>query len=185
MLLKKSCKILLVALVLFAGLFIITGCKKDPTAEFKNPKTIEYKTEKGTIKLTYDDDGNYEVENNNPYVILKNKDNNFRIDIDYSNNTVKQQNISKENFKKDKNYTIVDDLEFNGYKGYAMIQNEYTTANIYLILDEENDIISNIKISPVMTSEATKELDNGTKPKDVLFNQEKVQQILKTVQYEK
>ena len=182
---RKGYKKLLVALVLFVGLFVITGCKKDPTAGFKNPKTIEYKTDKGTIKLSYDDDGNYDVEKNDPYVILRYRNKNFRIDIDYSNNTVKQQNTTKENFKKDKNYTIIDNLDFNGYKGYAMVQNEYTTTNVYLVLDEENDIISNIKVSPIMTSVATKELDKGTKPADVLFNQEIVQQILKTVQYEK
>ena len=44
---RKGYKIILVALVLFVGLFVITGCKKDPTAGFKNPKTIEYKTDKG------------------------------------------------------------------------------------------------------------------------------------------
>ena len=184
---KKYIKLLIV-FVLLISLVAVTGCgnkKDDPTADFKNPKTISYKTDKGTIKLTYDDDGTYEVEKNDPYVILRNRDNNFRIDIDYSSNTVKQQNTSKENFKKDKNYTIIDDLEFNGYKGYAMVQNEYTTTNVYLILDEENDVVSNIKVSPIMTSDATKELDKGTKPEKVLFKQEKVQQILKTVQYEK
>lgn len=184
---SKKFKALLFVLVLFVSVIIVTGCNKknDPTANFKNPKTIEYKTSKGTTKLTYDDDGSYEVEKNDPYVILRNRDNNFRIDMDYDNSTVKQQETSKENFKKDKNYTIIDDLNFNGYEGYAMIQNQYTTANIYLILDKENDIVSNIKVSPIMTSEASKELDKGTKPADVLFNQEKVQQILKTVQYEK
>lgn len=187
MTLKKYYKTLLFTLVLFIGIIGITGCNKknDPTAGFKNPKTIEYKTDKGTTKLTYDDDGTYEVDKNDPYVILKNKDSNFRIDIDYSNNTVKQEEVSKENFKKNSKYTIIDNLDLNGYKGYAMIQNQYTTANIYLVLDEENDIVSNIKVSPVITSEATKELDKGTKPENVLYNQEKVQQILKTVQYEK
>lgn len=183
---KRNFKLLLV-FILSISLLIVTGCEKknDPTAGFKNPKTIQYKTEKGTLTLTYDDDGTYEVEKNNPYVILKNKEANFRIDMDYSNNTVKQQQTSKENFKKDKKYTIIDNLEFNGYKGYAMIQNEYTTTNVYLTLDEESEVISNIKVSPVMTSEATKKLDKGTKPEDVLFNQKKVQQILKTVTYKK
>lgn len=182
---KKITKSLLFTLILFIGVLTITGCKKDPTANFKNPKTIEYTTSKGTIKLTYDDDGSYTVDKNDPYVILKNKEKNFRIDIDYSNSTVKQQETTKENFKKDKDYKIIDDLEYNGYKGYVMIQKEYTTANLYLVLDEENDIVSNIKVSPVMTSEAIKELDKGTKPEDVLFNQSTVQEILNTVQYEK
>ena len=184
---KKIFKTLLITLILFIGVVIISGCDKkdDPTKNFKNPKTIEYKTEKGTIKLTYDDDGTYEVDKNDPYVILKNKDDNFRIDIDYSNNTVKQQESSKENFKKDKNYTIIDGLDFNGYKGYAMVQNQYTTTNVYLVLDEEEDIISNIKVSPVMTSIVTEKLDKGTKPEKVLYYNEKVQQILKTVEYEK
>ena len=181
---KKHFKLLLV-LVMVATVFVAAGCSNDPAAKFKNPKTIEYKTEKGTIQLTYDDDGTYEVDKNDPYVVLKNKDANFRIDMDFSNNTVKEQETSKANFKKDKNYTITDNLKFNGYSGYAMTQNQYTTTNIYLVLDEKNDIVSNIKVSPVMTSTATEELDKGTKPVDVLFNQEKVQQILKTVKYVK
>lgn len=182
---SKKFKALIFILVLFVGVITITGCKKDPTAGFKNPKTIQYKTSKGTLKLTYDDDGTYNVEKNDPYVILRNRDNNFRIDMDYDNSTVKEQQTTKENFKKNKDYIIIDDLELNGYKGFAMIQKEYTTTNIYLVLDEKNDIISNIKVSPVITSDATDKLKKGTKPEDVVFNQEKVQQILKTVQYEK
>ena len=117
---KKGLKRLVLLFVLLVGVLALTGCEEDPTKGFKNPKTIEYKTEKGTIQLTYDDDGTYEVETNDPYVVLKNKENNFRIDMDYSNNTVEQQNTSKENFKKDKNYTITDNLEYRHYKGYAM-----------------------------------------------------------------
>lgn len=177
---KKYIKILSI-LVLFAAIFVVTGCNNnDPTKDFKNPKTIEYKTDKGTMKLTYDDDGTYEVVKNDPYVTLKNKDANFRIDMDYSSNTVKQQETAKENFKKDKNYTIIDNLKYRDYEGYAMIQNEYGTANVYLTLDKDNDIISNIKVSAVITKDF-----GSKKPEDVYFNQEKVQQILKTVQYEK
>ena len=181
---KKSIKVLLLILVVCA--FTLTGCTKkdDPTANFKNPKTIEYKTEKGTTKLTYDDDGSYEVVKNDPYVTLKNADGNFRIDIDYAKNTVKQQETAKENFAKSSNYTIIDDVKFGNYEGYVQVDNKYTTAIAYLYLDKENDVVSYIKVSPVMTSKATEKLDKGTKPEDVLYNQEKVQQILKTVQYE-
>ncbi len=185
---RQCLKTLLVALILLFGVGSLTGCNKknDPTAGFKNPKIIEYKTEKGTIQLTYDDDGSYEVTENDPYVILKNADNNFRIDIDYSNNTVKQQETAKENFAKDtKNYTVIKNVELNGYEGYTMVSKNYTTANVYLYLDKDNDIISNIKVSPVKTSDAEKELNNGKKAEDVLYNQEKVMQILKTVKYVK
>ena len=55
----KNYKKTLLFLILFIGLTTITGCiKRNPTAKFKNPKTIEYKTDKGSIKLSYDDDGN-------------------------------------------------------------------------------------------------------------------------------
>ena len=182
----KRFKTLLLILVLFVGLITVTGCDKlkNPAAGFKNPRSITYKSEKGTLKLTYDDDGTYEVIKNDPHETLKNKNANFRIDMEFSNNTLKQQETAKANFKKDKRYTIID-VEFNGYKGYAMVQNEFTTTNIYLTLDEKSEVISNIKVSPVMTNDAVKKLDSGTKPEDVLFNQEKVQKILKTVQYEK
>ena len=182
----KNYKKTLLFLILFIGLTTITGCiKRNPTAKFKNPKTIEYKTDKGSIKLSYDDDGTYEVYKNIPYIVLKNKDSNFRIDIDYSNNTIKQQEESKKLFKKNSKYLIIDNIKFNGYKGYAMVQKQYTTTNIYLVLDKKNNIISNIKVSPVITSNAIKELNKKTKPEDVLYKQEKVQQILKTIQYKK
>ena len=181
---KKYMKLLLVV-VLAVALVAVTGCDKDPAASFKNPKTIKYTTDKGTISLTYDDDGSFEVDENDPYVVLKNKGKNFRIDMDFSNSTVKEQETTRDNFKKDKDYLIIENLEYRGYKGYAMVQKEYTTTNLYLVLDEANDIVSNIKVSPVMTSTATDELEKGKKPEDVLFNQETVQQILKTVKYEK
>lgn len=175
---------LLFVLVIAISLVAVTGCNAKVTvkggiADFKNPKSIKYKTDKGTMKLTYDDDGTYEVVENDPYVTLKNKDGNFRIDMDYSSNTIKQQEQSKNNFKKDKNYTIIDDLEYNGYKGYAMIQNEYGTANIYLTLDEKNEVISNIKVSAVTTEEIK------GKPEDAYFNNKKVQKTLKTLEYKK
>ena len=48
------------------------------------------------------------------------------------------------------------------------------------------NIIKNINCqTPVMTNDATEKVKNGTKAVDVLFNQEKVQQILKTVKYVK
>ena len=181
---KKNLKAL-IALVLVFTVFVCTGCEKDPASSFKNPKTIEYKTEKGTTKLTYDDDGTYEEEKSGNYVILRNRDNNFRIDIDYAKNTVKQQESAKENFAKNSNYTIIDNVEFNKYKGYIMIDNRYTTAIAYLYLDKENDVVSYIKVSPIKSTDAMKEVENGKKAEEVLYNQEKVQQILKTVKYEK
>lgn len=173
-------------LVIFAVLLLMTGCNKndDPNANFKNPKKIEYKTKKGTIQLTYDDDGTYEVTKNDPYVTLRNRDSKFRIDMDYEDSTVEQQEKTIENFGKDtENYTIIKNVNFNGYKGNVMISKKYATANVYLYLDENSDIISNIKVSAIMTSDVTDALDKGKKAEDILYNQEKVQQILKTVKY--
>jgi len=177
---------LLAVLLLFVGLFVITGCKNDdPTKNFKNPKSISYTTTKGTIKLTYDDDGTYEVVKNDPYVTLKNKDENFRVDIDYNNNTIEQIKKTKEAWKKDKRYTIIDNVKYGIYEGFVQIDNTYATAILYLYLDEESDVLSYIKVSPVMSSPAEEEIKNGKKPEDVFYNNEKVQQILKTVQYDK
>lgn len=183
---KKSLKTLLLV-VLVGTILTATGCNKkdETTANFKNPKTIQYKTEKGTIKLTYDDGGNYEVIKNSPYVILKNSSNNFRIDTDFSKNTVKEQEKSKETFSKIKNYKILDNIKFGEYEGYIQIDNKFATAIVYLYLDKEKDVISYIKINPVNTNDAIKEIDSGKKAEDVLYKQEKVQQILKTIKYEK
>lgn len=183
---KKYIKVLSI-LVLFATIFVVTGCEKkdDPTKDFKNPKTIEYKTDKGTLKLTYDDNGEYEVTNNDPYVTLRNTKEGYRIDMDYSNNTVEQQNKSKGYFEKDSKYTIVDNVKFRDYEGYTQIENTYGTANVYLTLDKDNDVVSNIKVSGIRSSEVADKISEGTKPEDALYNLESVQQILKTVQYEK
>lgn len=184
---KKSLSLLLV-LFLAITVFAVTGCtkKNDPTASFKNPKTIKYKTDKGTIELTYDDDGTYEVVKNDPYVTLKNSDGNFRIDMDYSNNTVEGQKKTMDNFAKDtENYKVFKNVSFNGYDGNVMVSKKWATTNVYLNLDKENDIVSNIKVSPVMSSKATEKLESGKKAEDVLYKQAKVQQILKTVKYTK
>lgn len=167
--------------ILVLYLLLVTGC--DNKSNFKNPKVIEYKSDKGSIQLTYDNDGKYREETSGDYKILLNKDNNFRIDMYFMNNTTKkQQEESKKSFSKSSKYTIID-VNIGGYDGYALIDNKYTTAIVYLYLDK--DVISYIKISPIKTIEAIKELEKGKKSEDVLYNQKKIQSILKTIKYTK
>ena len=179
---KNSFKLLLILLV---SVLIIAGCEKNPTASFKNPKEIEYNTDKGSIILTYDDNGNYEEETSGYYKILKNRKENFRIDMDYAKSTVKQQKTAMKNFDKLDRYTVIKDVKFGKYSGDVLIDDKYTTAILYLYFDKKNNIISYIKISPLRTNDAMKEIEKGSKAENVLYNKEEVQKILKTIKYVK
>lgn len=166
--------------ILVFSLLLVTGCGKN---NFKNPKEIKYTSDKGSIQLTYDDNGKYVEEASGEYKILKNKDNNFRIDFYFVNNTtIKEQKKVKENFSKSKKYTVID-VNIGGYDGYTLIDNKYATAIVYLYFDE--DVVSYIKISPIKTIDVIKELEKGKKSEDVLYNKENIQSILKTIKYTK
>ena len=180
----KKINLLLVA-ILFVGVFALTGCKKDPTKDFKNPKTITVETKKGTTKITYDDDGTYEEDESYDAKVLKNKDNDFRLYFEYADLTTKDAKTRLENFSKDKNYKIIKDVEFNGYKGFALTQKTYGSTQVYLYLDEAKDVVFVIQISPMNSSDYEKGIKEGTNPEDALYKKEKVQQILKTITYEK
>ena len=179
----KKINLLLVA-ILFVGLFAFTGCKEDPTKDFKNPKTITVE-KKGTTKITYDDDGTYEEDTSYDAKVLKNKEKDFRLYFEYADLTTKDAKTRMENFSKDKNYKVIKDVEFNGYKGFVLIQKEYGTTQVYLYLDEANDVVFTIQISPMNSSDYENGLKDGTNPEDALYKKDKVQEILKTITYEK
>ena len=177
---KKNIKIILSVFVLLAGLFVVTGCEKDPTKDFKNPKTIILKGDKGTLEVTYDDDGTYE-ENN--YAagggkILRNSDKNFRFGIEFVNKTIKEMEQTKENLGKDKTREVID-VEYRKNKGFVAIDQTWGTADVYLYVDEANDVIVNLRVSP-NTSEKMK---SAKEAKELIYGQETVQQILRTVKY--
>ena len=179
---KKNIKVILIIL-LIPLLIFTTGCNKD-NQKNKNHQVVEYKTDKGIIQLTYKDNGDYSLINSKTYVSIKNNKKNIRIDIDLSKNTIKQQ----ENAKKTldiayDNYQIIDNIKFNNYKGYATISNKNIIAHVYLYLDEKEDVVSNIIISPIKKSITEKEIESGKKIEDILYNNEEVQEILNTIKY--
>lgn len=178
---------LLLITVLLVGLVAITGCdkKNDPTKDFKNPKTITVDTNKGITKITYDDDGTYEEDESGDEKILKNSDGNFRFSFEYQDLTSKEADNRKNNFSKDKNYKVLSDVEFNGYKGFVIVDKTWATSQVYLYLDEENDVIFLAKVSPTKSNETAEALKTAKNPEDVLYNLDKVQQTLKTITYSK
>lgn len=180
----KKFNILLVAIFL-VGILSLTGCKNDPTKDFKNPKTISLKTSKGTTNISYDDDGSYEEAESTDSKILKNSDNNFRITFEYKDLTVKDAKTRESNFKKDKNYKVISDVEFNGYKGFVLVDKRYASSQVYLYLDEEKNVVLSAQVSPMKTTETEEELKKASNPEDVLYNKKQVQQILKTITYTK
>ncbi len=175
---------LLVVLLLVFGVFVV-GCDEDPTKNFKNPKEIKLKGDKGTTVVTYDDDGNYELQTYGNGKILLNSDENFRIDFEYTTDTLKQVNDKVKNFKKDKNWKVVENLKFRGYKAFSLVNKTYATAETYIYLDEDNEVILKAKISPTKTLETEKEIKKTKNIEDVLLNKDKVQQTLKTIKYTK
>ena len=180
----KKLSVLFIA-ILLVGVLTITGCKKDPTKDFKHPKTITVETKKGKTEITYDDNGNYEEDESMGAKILKNQKDDFRLYFEYADLTTKDAKTRLENFSKDKNYKIIKEVEFNGYKGFALIQKTYGTTQVYLYLDEANDVVFVVQVSPMNSSDYENGIKEGTNPADALYNKTKVQQILKTITYTK
>ena len=179
----KKINLFLVA-VLVLGVFALTGCKEDPTKNFKNPKEITIKSsKKGETIVTYDDDGNYEVETYGDEKLLKNSEADFRITFRYATDTLKQVKDKETNFKKDKNWKVVSDLEYNGYKAFALISKTNASAEVYVFLDEDNEAVLRVNVSHMKSHDYDKEIKKD--PAKLLFDKEKVQQTLKTVKYSK
>ena len=175
-------KILKTLFILTIIIVISAGCeKKDPLLKnFKNPKTIEFESDKGKIEISYDDDGNYEEQDytsEKPGKILKNKEENFRIALEFYEQSSKELDKTK-NLLEQANSRKIFDVEFRGIKGFASISKQDGTTDIFLYAYHKNDIIINIRISSLEKREIT---ENNVE--DILYNNEKVQQILKTIKY--
>ena len=169
-------------LVLSIGVLFVTGCEEDPTKDFKNPKVITVSSDKGSVEVTYDDDGGYEIDESGDEKILKNKDNNFRFSFEFVSDSIKDLKTRRDNFSKDSKYEVISDVEFRGNKGYVIIDKTYATAQVYLFLDESNDVAFLAKISDMSTSKTEEDIKSKG-AKDAIYNTEKVQQILKTIKY--
>ncbi len=170
-------------IALFIITTIISGCsKKDPLLKnLENPKTIELETEKGKIEISYDDDGNYEEQDytsEKKGKILKNKEENFRIALEFYEQTNKELEKTK-NLLEQANSRKIFDVEFRKINGFASISKEGTT-DLFLYADKKNNIIINIRISQLDNKEITEQ-----NVEDILFNNEKIQQILSTIKYTK
>ena len=174
-------------LVLAVGILFVAGCGKvDPTKDFKNPKTITIKGDKSTTYVTYDDDDDtYELDESGSEKILKNKEKNFRLSFEFSNDTIKDLKTRRDNFSKDtEKYEVISEVEFNENKGFAIIDKKYATVSVYVFLDEEKDIAFVAKVSDMNPSETEKTI-NEKGAKEALYNKTTVQQILKTINYKK
>ncbi len=174
-------KTLLLILTLFVGLVAITGCRMNPTSGLKNPKDITLSGKHGKTIISYSDDGTYDFDKETK--VLRNEKAGFRMTFYYSTNTSKQQEQVHKAMKNTKNYTVIDNVEYNGYKGYASIDEKYGTAQVFLYVDKKKDVIYIVQISPLHSLETQKKIKSGTSPKKVLYGLDKVQQSLKTVRY--
>ena len=180
---KRTFKYFTLVLVI-ALAFIITGCNNDnPASSFKNPKDLSITKDKTKVSITYDDDGTYRVNKvNKSDKVLISSEKGFRIELMYGTQNVKQQKKYKKYADNDKNYTVIDNVKFGRYEGYVSIHKEYATADLFLYLDK--DVVTNIRISTTKSSDVEKALKTKS-AEDVLYNKSEVQQILKTIKYEK
>ena len=170
-------------LVLFVGVLFVTGCNNDdPTKDFKNPKVLTIKGDKGSVEVTYDDDKKYEEQESSDEMILKSSDYNMRISFAFSSDTIKDLKTRRDNFSKDSKYEVIKEVEFRGNKGYVIIDKTYATAQVYLFLDETKDVAFVAKVSD-MSPSTTEKLIESKGAKDALYNTEKVQEVLSTIKY--
>ena len=180
---KRTFKYFTLAL-LVVFVFIITGCNSDdPTSNFKNPKDLSITKNKTEVSITYDDDGTYRVNkvNKSDKVLISSKKE-FRIELMYGTQNVKQQKKYKKYAANDKNYNVIDNVEYGKYKGYVSISRKYATADLFLYLDKNT--VTNIRISTTKSSKVEKALKTK-EAQDVLYNRQEIQDILNTIKYKK
>ena len=193
----RNAKKVLLTLVLVAFVFTAAGCgskKDDSKAEsntaskssFKNGKeVVATKGDKGTVKVTYENDGSFEESTAGDSIVLRNPDGNFRMYFEFTTRNIATLEKLIESYKKSDSWVVTEDLKFGGYKGFAFTGANTGTTEVYLIIDKEKEIVLDAKVSPVMTSKATEAIKGGTKAVDVLYGQDKVQQVLKSITYTK
>ena len=102
----------------------------------------------------------------------------------YGNQSIKKQKKSMKYANADGRLLVINNIEFNGYNGYVSINRKYGTADVYLYMDEDTNTVINIRISTTDTTEILKELKDNN-PEEVLYEQDYIQNILKTIKYKK
>ena len=179
---KKSFKVLTIIFSI-AIVFTVVGCSNsNPVEKYKKPRTVTIKNNKHKVTLTYDNDGAYaENKIGNGEVVLINSDKKFRLDFMYGNQDIGEQKKSMKYSRDDDRLVLIDHVKFNGYKGYVTINKKYGTVDVYLYVHNK---VVNINISTTDTTGILEELKKE-KPEKVLYKKEDVQNILKTIKYEK
>ena len=181
---KKTLKGLVLVLVLFVGVFSLTGCgkseenkKENKKEEIKNAATASYSKEgKGTVSFQYEDNGKYTVGSGTMNKLLTNEEENFKIYFDYSPKTTDSQLKDKEIFSKGTGFEVKD-VTFNGYEGYVQIGKKSASAKVFLFVDKDNDVIVTANISEAKSTDATDGYE--------LYDNSNVKSILKSIKYEK
>jgi len=179
---KKIAKSILI-IVLFVGVFLVTGCGKKETPKFDNPKTVTIEGEKGKVEVTYEDNGTFEF-NDGEEKILKNTEGNYAFTFSFSPNTIAKQEKLKERNAKADGFTV-EDVTYNGYKGYAVINETQAITQVVLYTDVLNEVIFIAKAKPINNTNARNTIKNGANPKDVIYNREEVQNMLNSIKYVK
>ena len=181
----KNKKIIGLLFLLLGVVFFVTGCEeKDPSKHFKNPVTVSTEENEKVVELTYDDDGTYEVSdfsNDEKGKIIKCEEINSRLSFNLQQESEKRLKTLRKNQEKLKNKKVID-VKYGKLNGFASIDLIQGNTDIYLYTGDEKTTIK-IAVSPINVLQSTKEIKGGTEAQDVLYNQKKIQQTLKTIKY--
>lgn len=173
---NKKFKILGI-LTIFIAIFVLSGCSGRLV---KNPRIISVKTDKGVATLTYDDNGLYQLNNLANNYFLQNEADNFSIFISSYTKEKKEHDENKNDFKNDKKAKYLDSIKINGYTGYGRITKENGNTELYIFLDNKNNIALCIRISAVNTKKIKKDEKH---PENMLYNKKEIKEILNTLEY--
>lgn len=182
---KKVLSIVIIVMLLFSGLFILTGCgdengkgnnKLEPMKLSLQVDSLERTV---SVNIGYPKDAGITVEDGNLNKIktLKNEEKNYKLEFNLQNDSTYENNKKSES-KKD-NYT---EVKFNDYSGYN-VKASYNIKGRILLEDLSSQ---NIFIYLIYTLSPIKNSVNGEKVDiESLYNLDEVQTILKSIKYDK
>ena len=155
-------------------IILLVGCNKKENSI----KTLLLETEKGTIELKYDSN-NFEESD---YISLKKgkilENEKYRIALEFSDDTKEEVEKTKATYEKVKTRTVKE-IEYNKIKGFASIDINTATTEIYLFAGKKQDKIIILRITTNNVE------NNSSNPEDIIFNQKEIQDILNSIKYKR
>jgi len=172
---KKTLSIAIIALLLIAGLFILTGCSN--LEEVKLPLQIDFLERTVTATIGYPKDVTVEDTNWETSKIFKNEKNNYTLEISITEDSTYANN--KEYDSEEEGYEEVKFGDFSGYivKGTFDIEGKILLEDLS---DQNAYVYLNLELEPIED-----EIDDKKVDLYALYKLDEVQKILKSIKYDK